>query len=210
MSRKKPTQLIPVHCAHDRLADVGELTPHPKNPNRHSEDQIKALAAVIRSNGWRRAVVVSKRSGLVIVGHGAIEAGRLLGCKVPVNDQEFGTESDELAHLVADNRLHELSEIDTDALARMLRDLEGSIAPEAMGFQATEISDMLNALTESVLVKTLEIKTPPKMAWTLIGIPLVRFSEINSQVEAIAKISGVICEQTVNDDEQGTDKNGQP
>jgi ParB-like chromosome segregation protein Spo0J len=203
--KPKPSP-IPVHCAHDRLVLPGELKAHPKNPNRHEDRQIRALAAVIKANGWRRSVVVSNLSGYIVAGHGAVEAAKLLNCPVPVNDQAFASEADEHAHMIADNRIAELSEIDSKALAELIRELDSSVQPDALGFNRDEINSMLAELSESVPLKTVEIKPPPRMAWTLIGIPLVRFGEISKTVEGIAKIDGVICEQTVNDEERETEK----
>jgi ParB-like chromosome segregation protein Spo0J len=68
------------------------------------------LTRIIRHQGWRNPIVVSARSGFVIAGHGRLAAARLLGVdQVPVDVQEFATEADEWAHLVADNRIAELS-----------------------------------------------------------------------------------------------------
>jgi hypothetical protein len=50
-------------------------------------------------------------------------------------------------------------------------------------------------------LKTISVKAPPKMAWVLIGIPLVRFSDINADVERIAKHPETIVQSTVNDGE---------
>jgi len=113
-----------VHCAHDRLAEVSTLVDNPRNPNRHPESQIALLAKIIQHQGWRSPVVVSRRSGFVVAGHGCLAAARLLGCAtVPVNDQDFATEADEWAHLLADNQLAELSEIDAGALEKILKEM---------------------------------------------------------------------------------------
>lgn len=117
----------PIHCAHDRLVDTATLTPHPKNPNTHSDSQIALLAKIITHQGWRSPIVVSKRSGFIVAGHGRLMAAQRLGlASVPVNDQDFATEADELAHLVADNRIAELAEMDNDILKGILLELEDS------------------------------------------------------------------------------------
>lgn len=78
---------IPVHCAFDRLADISELKPHPKNPQKHGDKQVALLVKIIRHTGWRAPIVLSKRSGLIVAGHGRLEAAKLLNVsKVPVND----------------------------------------------------------------------------------------------------------------------------
>ena len=50
-----------------------------------------------------------------------------------------------------------------------------------------------------VELKPLKIMPPPPMTWVLVGIPTVRFGEINQQVEAFAGIDGIILETTSND-----------
>lgn len=114
-----------VECAHDKLVPVGDLKPHPKNPNTHSAAQIAALAHVIESSGWRTPITVSSRSGFIVRGHGRLEAALLLGCDtVPVDFQDYPSDEAELADLLADNHLSELCEIDEQQLVTVLRELD--------------------------------------------------------------------------------------
>lgn len=113
-----------IHCTHTELRDSAVLVEHPRNPNRHPRKQIELLARIIRHQGWRNPIVVSARSGFVVAGHGRLAAARLLGlAEVPVDVQDFGTEADEWAHLVADNRIAELADMDDAGLGELLRDL---------------------------------------------------------------------------------------
>lgn len=149
-SKKPPAQStasgVPVHCAYTELVDVVNLVPHPRNPNKHPDKQVALLAKVIRHQGWRSPVVVSKRSGFIVAGHGRLQAAAILNVeKVPVDYQDFATEADEMAHLVADNRIAELAEIDGKELAGLLKDLEGKIDLDVTGFDV----DSLAALSSS-------------------------------------------------------------
>jgi hypothetical protein len=134
---------IPVHCAHTALIDPNGLKPNPVNPNRHSAHQIQLLASIIQDQGWRNPITVSKRSGLVVRGHGRLEAALLLGCDtVPVDEQAYGSEVEELADLLADNRLAELAELDEDELRRLIRQIEEADPAfdlELTGFMEDEI-----------------------------------------------------------------------
>lgn len=86
------------------MVPIEALKPHPRNPNRHGEEQIRLLAKIIGHQGWRSPVVVSRRSGCVVAGHGRIDAARALGVEtVPVNYQEFATDEDELAFIRSDS-----------------------------------------------------------------------------------------------------------
>jgi hypothetical protein len=119
---------VSVRCAFTRMALTGELKPNPRNPNHHSDHQIKLLAKVIKFQGWRSPIIVSKRSDFVVAGHGRLQAAKLLQvAEVPVDFQDFASEADEMAHLVADNRLSELAEINDDELAAILKDVGGAI-----------------------------------------------------------------------------------
>jgi ParB-like chromosome segregation protein Spo0J len=124
------------------LADVTSLIANPRNPNRHPDKQIAMLAKIIRHQGWRAPITVSNRSGFVVTGHGRLEAAKLLQVeKVPVDRQDFATEADEWAHLIADNRIAELAEIDNTELSELLKELDGKIELDLAGFDDVDANN---------------------------------------------------------------------
>ena len=135
-----------VHCAHSEMVGPRTLKPNPGNPNRHSAHQIQLLAAIIQEQGWRSPITVSKRSGLIVRGHGRLEAALLMGCEtVPVDRQDYESEAAELADLLADNRLSELAELDEDDLKRVverLREADPAFDVELTGFMEDEIAKL--------------------------------------------------------------------
>jgi hypothetical protein len=140
-----------VHCAHDRLVDVVELVPNPRNPNKHGEEQTKVLARIIKHQGWRAPIVVSKLSGYIVAGHGRLQAAKLLGLtQVPVNYQHFNTSADEDAHLLADNRIAELADLDLEEVAAILSDIKDDIDPSLTGFDDKEVEALLEGNFEVV------------------------------------------------------------
>jgi ParB-like chromosome segregation protein Spo0J len=134
-----------VNCAFDELVPIEKLVPNPRNPNQHPQSQVALLAKVIAHQGWRSPVVVSTRSGFIVAGHGRYEAAKVLGLSaVPVDHQDFATEADEWAHLVADNRLAELAEADESALKGLLAELKaGDFDLDLAGFDAMAIEALL-------------------------------------------------------------------
>ena len=115
---------LEVHCAHSAIEPVGNLKPHPRNPNRHSEEQIELLARIIKAQGWRKPITISKRSGYITSGHARLmAANKMLVTHVPVDYQEYANEEVELADLLADNRIAELADIDRDAVGSMIQEL---------------------------------------------------------------------------------------
>lgn len=136
---------IEVWCAYDKLVKVEELIPHPKNPNTHPQNQIKILAQNIRYHGWRHPIVVSKLSGYIVAGHGRLEAARELGVSiVPVEYQDFATENNELAVLVGDNRLAELSTLDLNGLQDIIDGFKASDFDTILaGFEPTDLDALL-------------------------------------------------------------------
>ena len=138
---------IPVHCAHVALRDVTTLIPNPRNPNKHGDAQVALLAKIIRHQGWRAPITISKRSGFIVTGHGRLQAALLLQVeKVPVDEQDFATEADEWAHLAADNRIAELAETDGALLKDLLGDLDtGAFDMDNTGFDAAELERVINS-----------------------------------------------------------------
>jgi len=135
---------IKIHCQYTELCEPASLVPNPRNPNRHPKRQIELLAKIIESQGWRQPVTVSNRSGFIVRGHGRLEAALLLGCKVPVERQDYESEAEEWADLVADNRIAELASIDNDELAKLLSDLdELDIDMELTGYSGKALDNLL-------------------------------------------------------------------
>ena len=141
---------VAVHCAHDAVVDITELIPNPRNPNKHGDKQVALLAKIIRHQGWRAPIVVSNRSGFIVAGHGRLEAAKLLNVQtVPVNRQDFATEADEWAHVIADNRIAELAETDDALLKELLAELDGKIDMDLSGFDAVELERVMDSIGEN-------------------------------------------------------------
>ena len=143
---------VPVYCAHDEIVDVATLVPNPKNPNTHPDSQIQLLGRIIRQTGWRQPITVSKRSGFIVKGHGRLSAALLEGVKeVPVDFQNYASEAEEYADLVADNRIAELAEIDNKMLADIFADIDtGEIPMELTGFTEKEVESLITGLSEAL------------------------------------------------------------
>ena len=143
---------VPVFCAHDAIVDVAKLVPNPRNPNQHPDNQIQLLGRIIRQTGWRAPITVSKRSGFIVKGHGRLSAALLEGVKeVPVDYQNYASEAEEYADLVADNRIAELAEIDNRMLADIFAEIDtGEIPMELTGFTEEEVENLLTAMDEAL------------------------------------------------------------
>jgi len=137
---------IEVWCNFEKLVPVGELKPNPRNPNTHPQRQIELLAKNISYFGWRQNITVSKLSGHIVSGHGRLMAAKHLGVEVvPVDYQNFADENDELAVLVADNRLAELASVDLNELERIANDWKAADFDTILaGFEPADLESLLN------------------------------------------------------------------
>lgn len=108
---------LTIRCKYDELVQIKELKPHPKNRNIHPEDQIERLADILRYQGIRAPVVVSRLSGLIVKGHGTTSAIRKAGGTVaPVVYQDFDDETQEYAFLQSDNAIAAWADLDLSAI----------------------------------------------------------------------------------------------
>jgi hypothetical protein len=148
-----------IHCAYDQLVPLAELEAkrHPKNPNTHSAAQVAAIAAVLEGNGWRQSIVVSNRSGLMTRGHGRLDAALLLGAEsAPVDFQDYESEEAEIADMIADNRLSELSEMDEDQLVKVLQELQAAGHDiELTGFTEDDLAKLADLAEETDKLETI-------------------------------------------------------
>ena len=116
---------VPVFCAYDEIIKVEDIKPNPKNPNAHPEDQIKLLADIIKKTGVRAPITVSKLSGLIVKGHGRLQAAKLAELtEYPVEYQYYANEDEETAALLADNKIAEFSHIDSKLLQELFEDFD--------------------------------------------------------------------------------------
>ena len=145
------TEDIPVYCAYDKIVPVAEVRPNPKNPNQHPEEQIELLAKIIKTQGWRAPITVSTLSGLVVRGHGRLMAANFLGLGcVPVDFQHYKNNDEELADLLADNKIAELAEIDSKMLAEVFMDIDpAAIDIDITGYSDEEYHDIVSALMDA-------------------------------------------------------------
>jgi len=151
-----------IKCVYSRLAPIGELRPHPKNPNQHSETQIAMLADLIMTVGWRFPIVVSKRSDYIIAGHARLAAAQRLNLEVvPVDYQDFASEQEEMIQLLADNKIPELAVRDTDlereVMARLLADNTSTVM---LGYLPKELDALMKVKEKQ---EGLEHQTIPAM-----------------------------------------------
>ena len=140
-----------VFCGYDALVPVESLVENPRNPNMHPDSQLKLLGEIIRGNGWRQPITVSKRSGFIVKGHGRYQAAKLIGCSVvPVDYQNYSTEAEEWADMVADNRIAELAEMDDKSLASLLEELnkDSDIDLEMSGYTDEDLTRLMNSLPD--------------------------------------------------------------
>lgn len=114
-----------INCEYTELVDLHKLIENPKNANKHSKEQIERLAKLLDFQGWRHPIIVSKRSGFVVAGHGRLLAAKHLGwTQAPVDYQDFETEATEYAFLVSDNEIARWAELDEEKLMQDLQDLD--------------------------------------------------------------------------------------
>lgn len=121
------------------LIDIDKLIPNKRNARIHSASQIEKIQASLREFGFVNPVLIDSDYG-IIAGHGRVEAAKREGIeKVPCVWVEHLTEEQKRAYILADNRLTELGEWNTDLLATELKDLsEIGFDIDLMGFNAED------------------------------------------------------------------------
>lgn len=107
------------------LIDIDSVIPNPKNANRHSIEQLERLQKLIKYQGFRNPLIISKRTGFLVVGHGRLDAAKALGMKkVPVIKQDFESEAQEYAYLISDNEIARWAELDLHSVYTELETLD--------------------------------------------------------------------------------------
>ena len=166
---------ITVYCRYDSAVDIDSVVGNPRNPNKHPDEQIALLAKIIRSHGWRNPIVVSNRSGYVVKGHGRLYAAQVLNvAQVPIEYQDYASESEEYADMIADNRIAELAERDNQAIKDLLQELDNGEMD--MGLTGYSDEAMERLMTQFFPGETVDLAEPDKCSGELCKCPKCGFS----------------------------------
>ena len=124
---------------------INELKPYENNSRTHDESQIKQICESIKEYGWTNPVLIDEK-GMIIAGHGRVEAGKKLNIKeVPCIVLSGLTEAQKKAYVIADNKMALNAGWDFNLLSLELENLkELDFDLELTGFSADEIDGLLS------------------------------------------------------------------
>ena len=120
------------------------LTPHPKNP-RQNDEAVSEIARSIERFGFTSPIIAREQDKTIIAGHTRWKAAQKIGLsKVPVVFVNLSVVDSELL-MIADNRLGEKADWNTDKLSELLTELRDAGEDlDVLGFNEYEIENLLN------------------------------------------------------------------
>lgn len=127
------------------LVPVRELVRHPKNPRR---GQVSLIAESLRRFGQVRPILTDG-SQIIAGNHTYLAVLERGWTHVAAIRNEFTSEAEARAYLLADNRLPELGDYDTTQLIELLGELEAVDAWAGTGYEPDDLED-LRALHDAV------------------------------------------------------------
>lgn len=154
-----------IRCAHTSVMPVKELLKKqfPNNPNKHPAVQLDTYIIILEKQGIRKPVVMSRQTDRIITGHGMLLSAERAGQEVlPVDYQDFDSPEMELAHVIADNRLPQLSETDFKTVADAIKGLPKDFNVELTAFKNDEALNLLLANWQPPKLSALDAEQKPK------------------------------------------------
>jgi len=131
---------------------IADLKPNPRNARRHPTKQLHQIAASIREFGFNSIVVIDE-DGIILVGHGRVEAASLAGLtSLPILRVTHLTAEQKVGFSLADNKIALNSDWDMEQLTQLWRELsaqELNFDLEVTGFETAEIDLLIDGPTVS-------------------------------------------------------------
>lgn len=126
------------------LWKLTDIKPYPGNP-RHNDQAVDAVAASIKTFGFRQPIVVDEQ-GEIVVGDTRYKAAIKLGLEnAPVHVATGLTADQVKAYRIADNKTAELATWNQDLLLQEILNLQKQSCDLAMtGFSTEELSQLLD------------------------------------------------------------------
>jgi ParB-like chromosome segregation protein Spo0J len=163
---------------------IDGLTPDPANARVHSERNLSAIIASLRTFGQQKPIVVDSR-GVVIAGNGTLEAAKRIGWTEISIVKTHLDPTQATAFGIADNRTAELAEWDDDVLRSLLDSMD---------------EDLLEVLDVDGIAKDVFDKNEPStrdldidaIQWRVV----VEVRDEEHQAEVIEKLEreGLVCQ----------------
>jgi ParB-like chromosome segregation protein Spo0J len=188
--RSQPPTLVVV------VRKLSELKPHPRNARRHSAEQIKQLAEIMRRFGWTNPALIDEQD-YIIAGHGRVQAAQSLGLvEGPTITIAGLSEQEKRELMLADNRIALNASWNVETLRAELVQLRGDGADlEALGFQRAEIDKLLPAPDE-IAVEEIDVSTVQDRFWISVRGPLSQQAEALQRIKVLmGELPGVTVEQ---------------
>ena len=129
---------------------INELKPYENNSRTHDESQIKQICESIKEYGWTNPVLIDEK-GMIIAGHGRVEAAKKLDIKeVPCIVLSGLTEAQKKAYVIADNKMALNAGWNEELLKTELENLkELDFDLELTGFSKKELDKLFDEINES-------------------------------------------------------------
>lgn len=125
-----------------QLVKIKDVKLNPKNRNKHTDEQIDRLVKIIEYQGFRSPLIVSKRTGVLVAGHGRLMAAKKMKLKeVPVMVQDFTDDAQEYAAMVSDNAIASWAELDLSSINTDIPDLGPDFDLDLLGIKNFEIEE---------------------------------------------------------------------
>jgi len=126
-----------------RDLSLDSIIPYARNP-RKNDGAVDKVAASIKEFGWRSPIVVDEEM-VILAGHTRYKAAKKLGLtEAPVHIAEGLTDAQKKAYRIADNRVAEEAEWDSDLLKIELEDL-GDFNLELTGYDLNELAKLFDS-----------------------------------------------------------------
>jgi ParB-like nuclease family protein len=142
--RKAPAEKVPNDVLSVSLWPIERLVPYARNGLIHTPEHVGKIVQSITEYGWTNPILANESTGLIVAGHGRLQAAQALGLKVvPVIARNM-TEAMERAYRIADNKLSRIAAWDVDALRDEFSDLAAQEYDLTLtGFETAEIESVL-------------------------------------------------------------------
>lgn len=167
------------------LVAIGELRPNPKNPNKHSEDQINRLMASLRLDKQTRPLLARRANRMLIAGHGVHTAARRLGwSQIAVLFLDVEQHAADRI-MLADDRLAALSELDDRRVADLMKEIsEGEWL--ATGFSVEEANKLFEQTgVDDIEVFEIETSNVTDHFWLAVRGPLAEQATVLQRMKEL-------------------------